>query len=67
MFSSGGLTGTRLRGRLSPKIFESLQILKSGYWNGRIGIAEQAKARYKAVAEVLEVLDNDDNDDIIEI
>jgi hypothetical protein len=61
------LTGTHLRGRLSPEIFESLQILKSGYRNGRIGAAEQAEARYKAVAEVLEVLDDDDDEDIIEI
>jgi hypothetical protein len=41
--------------------------LKSRYRNGRIGAAEQAEARYNAVAEVLEVLDDDDDDDIIEI
>jgi hypothetical protein len=41
--------------------------LKSEYRNGRIGAAEQAEARYKAVAEVLEVLDDDDDEDITEI
>ena len=56
-FSSGGLTGTRLRGRLSPDIFEALQVLKSGYRNGHIGAAEQ---HYKEIMEVLNVLEDED-------
>lgn len=54
------MTGTRLRGRLSPSVFEALQILKSAYRNGHIGAAEQAEA---AMKEVLEVVDDDDDDD----
>lgn len=59
-FSSGGLTGTRLRGRLSPDIFEALQVLKSGYRNGHIGAAEQAEQHYKEIMEVLNVLEDED-------
>lgn len=57
-FSSGGLTGTRLRARLSPQVFEALQILKSAYRNGHIVAAKQAEAYYSAMMEVLEVLDD---------
>ena len=59
-FSSGGLTGTRLRGRLSPEIFEALQILKSGYRNGHIGAAEQAEQHYKEIMEVVNLLEDED-------
>jgi hypothetical protein len=59
-FSGGGLTGTRLRGRLSPQVFGALQILKSAYRNGHIGAAEQAEA---AIREVLEVISDDNDDD----
>ena len=43
-FSSGGLTATARRNRLSGDIFEALQILKSGYRNGHIRASEQAEA-----------------------
>ena len=59
-FSSGGLTGVRLHGRLSPEIFEALQILKSGYRNGHIGAAEQAEQHYKKIMEVVSVLEDKD-------
>jgi hypothetical protein len=62
-FSGGGLTGTRLRARLSPQVFEALQILKSAYRNGHIGAAEQAEAYYNAMMEALEVLDYDSDDE----
>jgi hypothetical protein len=65
-FSSGGLTGTRLRGRLSPQVFEALQILKSAYRNGHIGAAEQAEAYHSAMTEALEVLDDSDDDEDVE-
>ncbi|GLB42145.1 putative hAT family C-terminal dimerisation region [Lyophyllum shimeji] len=43
-FSSGGLTGTLLRNQLTPKTFEALQILKSGYKHGIIKADEEALA-----------------------
>jgi hypothetical protein len=43
-FSSGGLTATARRNRLSAPIFESLQLLKSVYRNGHIRAADQAVA-----------------------
>jgi hAT family C-terminal dimerisation region len=60
VFSSGGLTGTRLRGRLSPQIFEALQILKSGYRNGHIGAEEQAEQHFKDIMEVVNCLEDED-------
>lgn len=59
------MTGTRLRGRLSPQVFEALQLLKSGYRNGHIGAAEQADAHYAVSAVMKEVLDvlEDETDD----
>jgi hypothetical protein len=56
------LTGTRLRGRLAPRTFEALQILKSGYRNGHIGAAEQAEAHYNAIMEVINIVDDDENE-----
>ena len=61
-FSSGGLTGTRLRGRLLPHVFEALQLLKSSYRNGHIGAAEQANAHYAVIKEVLDILEDETND-----
>jgi hypothetical protein len=54
-FSGGGLTGTKLRNRLSPKVFESLQILKSAYRNGHIEAARQAEAH-----NVMDALEDDE-------
>ena len=61
-FSSGGLTGTRLCGRLNPRMFEALQILKSGYQNGHIGAAEQAEAHYNAMMDVINILEDDETE-----
>nr|GAT52974.1 HAT dimerization [Mycena chlorophos] len=41
-FSSGGRTGTKLRNRLTPEIFEALQLLKSAYRNGHISATTDA-------------------------
>lgn len=41
-FSGGGITGTPSRNRLTPAVFEALQILKSAYRNGHIGAADDA-------------------------
>ena len=54
-FSSGALTGTSLRNRLTPEIFEALQILKSAYRNGHIGAAEEAEQHIQAYLKALEV------------
>ena len=48
-FSSGGLTGTKLRNRLGTGVFEGLQILKSGYRNGHISAASQAAGHLEAL------------------
>ncbi|CAK5277161.1 unnamed protein product [Mycena citricolor] len=61
-FSSRALTGTKHRNRLSPKLFEALQILKSGYHNRHIAASDEARAH--AVNEFeLNVLDGD-NDNV---
>ena len=61
-FSSGGLTGTRLRSRLNPRMFEALQILKSRYRNGHIGAAEQAEAHYNAMMDVINIIEDDETE-----
>jgi hAT family C-terminal dimerisation region len=58
-FSGGGLTGTRLRGRLTPELFEALQILKSAYRNGHIKATEQASA----AIEIMEILDDEEDEE----
>ena len=52
-FSSGGLTATTRRNRLSGDIFEALQILKSGYRNGHIRASEQAEAHFSTYVKEL--------------
>ena len=59
-FSGGGLTGTSLRNRLSPAIFEALQILKSAYKNGHISAAEEAKGHIQLYMEELAALDDEE-------
>ena len=43
-FSSCGLTAVACCNQLMGDIFEALQILKSGYWNGHIQASDQAEA-----------------------
>lgn len=52
-FSSGTLTGTKLRNRLAPDLFEVLQLLKSGYRNGQISAGEYAAKHKEALIEEL--------------
>ena len=59
-FSSGGLTATARRNRLSPALFESLQLLKSAYRNGHLKAADQAVAHLDAL------LDEFDNVDLVD-
>ena len=54
-FSSGALTSTRRRNRLTPELFEALQMLKSAYRNGLIGAARDAEAHIADGNEAVEV------------
>ncbi|KAF7354490.1 HAT dimerization [Mycena venus] len=64
-FSSGSLTGTRLRNRLSIELFEALQLPKSAYRNGHISASDSAGKRMDAlISEVVEQgFEEDDFDD----
>jgi hypothetical protein len=44
VFSQGGITDTKRRNRLSPVVFEALQMLKAAYRNRHIQASEQALA-----------------------
>jgi len=55
-FSSGGITGTARRNRLSMEIFEALQILKSAYQNGHIAVVNQAAQHIDTLIMELEGL-----------
>ena len=59
-FSSGRLTGTSLRNRLSPATFEALQILKSAYRNGHISAAQEAEGHIQSYLEALTVIENEE-------
>jgi hypothetical protein len=60
-FSSGSLTATARRNRLSGDIFEALQVLKSGYRNGHIRASEQAEAHFTLYLKELADLELDDD------
>ena len=62
-FSSGGLTGTARRNRLTMEVFEALQILKSAYRNSHIAAAEQAAHHFDALIASLDIVDDADADD----
>lgn len=53
-FSSGSLTGTKLRNRLTSEIFEALQLLKSAYRNGHISATKDAAKRIDALIAELD-------------
>jgi hypothetical protein len=61
-FSSGALTSTRRRNRLTPELFEALQMLKSAYRNGLVGAARDAEAHVTHEIEAVEMVgDTQDN------
>jgi hypothetical protein len=68
-FSSGSLTGTRLRNRLSIEVVEALQLLKSAYRNGHISASDSAGKRMDAlIAELVEQgFGSDDFDDDLQL
>ncbi|KAJ7237609.1 hypothetical protein C8J57DRAFT_1246894 [Mycena rebaudengoi] len=53
-FSSSSLTGTKLRNRLTPEIFEALQLLKSAYRNGHISATADAGKHMDALIAELD-------------
>jgi hypothetical protein len=61
-FSSGGLTGTKYRSRLSGAVFENLQLLKSAYRNGHISAASDAKQHIDALIASFDVEEEDGED-----
>jgi hypothetical protein len=69
-FSSGSLTGTKLRNSLSTELFEALQLLKSAYRNGHISASGIASKHIDALIEELDAdfgfstnMDADSEDD----
>lgn len=44
-FSSGALTATLRRNRMTPEMFEALQILKGAYRNGHLSAEKEVLAR----------------------
>ncbi len=56
-FSSGGITDTARRNRLSPKLFEALQLLKSAYRNGHITALHQASQHVDVLIALQEELE----------
>jgi hypothetical protein len=53
-FSSGSLTGTKLRNSLSPEMFEALQLLKNVYCNGHISASAIAACHIDALITELD-------------
>ncbi|KAJ6627722.1 hypothetical protein B0H10DRAFT_1779177, partial [Mycena sp. CBHHK59/15] len=54
-FSSGSLTGTKLRNKLNIDLFEVLQLLKSAYRNGHISAGDiVAKHMDALLSELIE-------------
>ncbi|KAF7334030.1 HAT dimerization [Mycena venus] len=63
-FSSGSLTGAKLRNSLTADIFEALQLLKSAYRNGHISAAALAAKHIDAlIAELDENVGYDAEDE----
>ena len=60
-FSSGGLTGTSLRNRLTPATFEALQILKSAYRNHHISATQEAEGHIQSYLAGLAVLESEED------
>jgi hypothetical protein len=57
-FSSGGITGTAKRNRLTTEAFEALQLLKSAYRNGHLAADKEA---HKRSLSFLDFTESDDD------
>lgn len=53
-FSSGAITDTARRNRLTPEVFEALQILKNAYRNGHVAAVHQAAQHIDALILTLD-------------
>jgi hypothetical protein len=67
-FSSGSLTGTKLRNSLNAEVFEALQLLKSAYRNGHISAGVIAAKHIDALIAELDAdfgydTEGDDSDE----
>jgi hypothetical protein len=62
-FSSSSLTDTKHRNRITPLLFEAIQILKSSYRNGHIKAADQAQAHFEALVAALDILSEAEEED----
>jgi len=58
-FSSGSLTDTKQRNRISPALFEAIQILKSAYHNGHISAGDVAEGRFLTMGDSFETFHNE--------
>jgi hypothetical protein len=58
-FSSAALTDTKQCNKLSPVIFEGLQILKSAYRSGHLSASDVAQKRYTEMMQDLSILEMD--------
>jgi len=52
-FSNASLTDTQQRNRLTPEMFEALQILKSAYRHGLMSAPAEAERYYHSITSVL--------------
>ena len=50
-FSNASLTDTKRRNRISPSLFEALQILKSAYRNGHLSASDAADKYHSMLME----------------
>ena len=61
-FSSSGLTGTDCRNRLSPEVFEALQLLKHAYRTDTITVEDEIKDGDDLVTQWVEPSDEEEAD-----
>ena len=59
-FSNASLTDSKQRNRLTPDMFEALQVLKSAYRHGHMSAAAEAERYYHTITSFL----GDQNDDV---
>ena len=58
-FSSSGITDHSQRNRLTPEVFEALQLLKSAYRNEHIKAAAEAAVHVEHHASSTDITDDD--------
>jgi hypothetical protein len=66
-FSQGGLTDRKQRNRLSPSMFEALQLLKSAYRNGHIQASDKCEGYLDAFVDSEETGYEDSGAESVEV